>query len=87
MADFMFSLGRIGISNRIRLPLVSQQDFLARRISRLAPSSLFRLTPIRGRSSGCETPIFIGVDLPAGAFESTRSSKLRREQGVCLNTS
>jgi hypothetical protein len=37
---------------------------------------------IRGRSSGYETQLFIALDLAAGACESTRSSKLRGEDGV-----
>jgi hypothetical protein len=37
---------------------------------------------VRERSSGYETELFISLDLAAGACESTRSSKLRREDGV-----
>lgn len=75
MADLMFSIDRIGISNRIRLLLVSQQDFLAQRISRVARAGS-GLHAIRGRYLVAERPLDIPVDLVAGACESTRPSKL-----------
>ena len=88
MADFMFSSGRIGISNRIRLLFKSVNRISWRDGSvgwRVVAGSALR--QFVADHLVAKTRLSIAADLAAGACESKRSSKLRREGGVCTNTS